>query len=1045
MPTTFNWIYLGTFTTALDPTEGNDVAENANLFVGQVYGNTTNPLYNAVTSVTTINNGGNATALDMNNSVVNDQFTTNIGAGNVTYTMDATAIYNATLTYADGTTATITAVVVQSTTGEFFLAPEFSANTDTTAQEAKPIVSMRLDSVSGNTYSGLTSDRLLTGFDNAIVDGTAGADLINAAYVEPVANGTDRIDNSDGGVGVGANDDYVLARDGNDTVFAGVGNDTVYGGNNNDQVFGEAGNDQLFGDAGNDSLVGDAGNDTLYGGAGIDSLYGGADNDQLFGGSENDLLDGGDGADLADGGTGNDTIFGGLGNDTLVAGAGDDLLSGGLGNDSLSAGGAGVLGNNTMFGGSGNDTIIGGDYLDSLYGGSGADSISGGAGNDALFGGDTSATILNGDFSSSGSNWSGTGLEFGPENAYMGNGSTNTIAEIDGTSAEITVLQQSFTVATAGTATLSFDAVVRSSGGTVGTDGFIAEIVNSSGTVIGSMTVLPTSNTTWSNYTLDVNFITTGTYTVRFTEIGNNNSMGALLDNVAFVTTGDDDTLSGGAGDDTIYGGFGNDSISGDDQNDVIYAGAGIDTLFGGTGTDLLFGDADNDILYGGTGADTLYGGLGNDSIDGGDDADSLFGDDGADTLLGGAGNDSIYGGIGADSLFGQDGDDVIDGGTGNDMVDGDAGNDSLVGAGGADTLVGDEGADSLYGGTGADQLYGGLDNDLAFGGDANDLIFGAEGDDTLSGDAGNDTIYGGIGSDTLYGGIGNDSLLGDEGRDFLDAGTGTDFVDGGADQDTIIGGIGQTVTGGSTGTDLDVLDLTAWGKANTNIIFDANNRENGTVEFLDGTGAVIGTMTFTDIETVVPCFTAGSLILTPFGAKRVEDLQVGDLVLTRDNGLQPIRWVGRRDLSLAELVVRRNLRPVLIKAGALGLNTPSRDMMVSPQHRMLIEGARPEMLFGESEVLVAAAHLVGLPGIQQALTPGISYIHLMFDQHEIIHADGCWSESFQPGAMVLSGLQDGQRQEIIELFPELADNPAAYTAARLSLRRHEAKVLMAA
>lgn len=149
--------------------------------------------------------------------------------------------------------------------------------------------------------------------------------------------------------------------------------------------------------------------------------------------------------------------------------------------------------------------------------------------------------------------------------------------------------------------------------------------------------------------------------------------------------------------------------------------------------------------------------------------------------------------------------------------------------------------------------------------------------------------------------------------------------------------------------------------------------------------------------------------------------------------------------MSLAELVVRPNLRPVQISRGALGPGLPNRDMMVSPQHRMLIEGAQPEMLFGEPEVLVAATHLCGRAGVSQVLARGITYIHLMFDQHEIVNADGCWTESFQPGGAVLDGMAEAQRDELLELFPELQDDPRAYPAARPTLRRHEARVLLAA
>jgi hypothetical protein len=123
----------------------------------------------------------------------------------------------------------------------------------------------------------------------------------------------------------------------------------------------------------------------------------------------------------------------------------------------------------------------------------------------------------------------------------------------------------------------------------------------------------------------------------------------------------------------------------------------------------------------------------------------------------------------------------------------------------------------------------------------------------------------------------------------------------------------------------------------------------------------------------------------------------------------------------------------------------PRQDMLVSPQHRMLIEGARAEMLFGEAEVLVAALHLVGLPGIETVFLPGLTYVHIMFEDHEIVCADGAWSESFQPAQRMLSGMEADQAEEIRILFPELAQREIAFASARLTLKAYEARVLLAA
>ncbi len=342
------------------------------------------------------------------------------------------------------------------------------------------------------------------------------------------------------------------------------------------------------------------------------------------------------------------------------------------------------------------------------------------------------------------------------------------------------------------------------------------------------------------------------------------------------------------------------------------------------------------------------------------------------------------------------------------DLISGDAGDDLLNGDEGNDTILGGDGNDTLYGGADNDQLEGGAGNDSLFGGDGDDRLDGGDDNDTLTGDAGADTLIGGAGRDLFF------------------------------------GGAGDVIDGSETGDDFDTLDLRAYGKALTNIIYDPGNPENGVVEFLDGLGNVVGSMAFSNIENVIPCFTPGTRISTDRGEVLVEHLKVGDSVLTRDNGWQAIRWVGRRDLGLADLIVNPALRPVRIAKGALGDGLPLRDMMVSPQHRMLIEGAGPEMWFGTDQVLAAALHLTRRPGICQVLTRGISYLHVMCDAHEIIRADGAWTESFQPAMRMLGGMEPEQQDELRALFPALVDGPS-FPAARLTLRAHEVRVLSAA
>lgn len=218
----------------------------------------------------------------------------------------------------------------------------------------------------------------------------------------------------------------------------------------------------------------------------------------------------------------------------------------------------------------------------------------------------------------------------------------------------------------------------------------------------------------------------------------------------------------------------------------------------------------------------------------------------------------------------------------------------------------------------------------------------------------------------------------------------------------------------------------------------------NGTVHFPDAAGAETGTVEFYNVERVVPCFTPGTLIATPQGERRVEELRAGDRAITRDNGIQEIRWVGRRDLSATDLAQAVHLNPVRIRAGALGNGLPERDMQVSPNHRMLIANDKTALYFDDREVLVAARHLTALDGVDRVEVQEVSYIHFMFDRHEVVLSDGAWTESYQPGDPTLAGMDAEQRNEIFELFPELKtpEGLTAYRSARRSLRRHEARLL---
>lgn len=569
-----------------------------------------------------------------------------------------------------------------------------------------------------------------------------------------------------------------------------------------------------------------------------------------------------------------------------------------------------------------------------------------------------------------------------------------------------------------------------------------------------------------------------------FGDDANDTLYGGTGDDVLFGGTGSDrmsgddgndelhgdaglDTLSGGIGDDTLYGGIEADSLSGDDGQDRLYGEDGLDTLSGGAGEDVLFGGNDADSLNGGLGNDLLYGDAGIDTLSTGGGEDTVFGGADGDRILGEDGNDRLYGDAGMDTLSGGIGNDQVFGGTEADSLTGDAGNDLIDGGSGTDTISGGDGNDTVYAGTEDDSVFGGAGTDSIFGGDGQDYLLFSAGDDTVYGGIGDDfiddeegtqlygrnLIYGGDGNDRIFTGFDADTAWGDAGNDTISAEGGNDLIYGGGGSDLLYGAdgrdtffmqdgdfaLGDFVDGGAGTDDFDVLDLSGYGWARTDIAY--SSAEAGTVTFYSASGTVLGTMSFVEIEQVIPCFTAGTLIDTPTGPRPVESLRPGDLVLTLDDGPQPLRWVGKRRLGLADLLADSSLQPVEIASGSLEPGVPERAIRVSPQHRVLFGGADCQLYFGTEEVLVPAIQMVGQRGIVQRLLP-VTYVHLMFDRHQIVRTHGMWSESFQPGERTLDGMPDPQRDELLRLFPELSD-PSAYPAARGTLKGYETRVLL--
>ncbi|RNF32819.1 hemolysin [Paracoccus methylarcula] len=181
-----------------------------------------------------------------------------------------------------------------------------------------------------------------------------------------------------------------------------------------------------------------------------------------------------------------------------------------------------------------------------------------------------------------------------------------------------------------------------------------------------------------------------------------------------------------------------------------------------------------------------------------------------------------------------------------------------------------------------------------------------------------------------------------------------------------------------------------------------------------------------------VVCFARGTLIETEIGAVPVENLKVGISVRTKDNGYQPIRWIGSKKLSAVDFLIYPQLRPIRIRNGSLGNNTPSEDLLVSPQHRILASSRIVQRMFGSDEVLVAAKQILRLNGVEIAKDiDGIEYFHFLLDQHEIVTANGAEAESLYTGPEALKLVEPEALEEIFSLFPELRNgNPAEQPAS---------------
>lgn len=193
-----------------------------------------------------------------------------------------------------------------------------------------------------------------------------------------------------------------------------------------------------------------------------------------------------------------------------------------------------------------------------------------------------------------------------------------------------------------------------------------------------------------------------------------------------------------------------------------------------------------------------------------------------------------------------------------------------------------------------------------------------------------------------------------------------------------------------------------------------------------------------------VICFTPGTRLLTADGDVAIEDLHEGSLIQTKDNGLQPIEWIGGRKMTGARLFAMPWLRPVRMAAHALGGSKPDEQLLVSPMHRIILSGQIARDLFNEDEVLVTAKDLInGKTVTMDHQMREVTYIHVLLPRHEVIWANGLATESYHPASAPLSALSKVDRETLLARYPDLGVDAHRYGGyARRNLTTSEAAIL---
>jgi len=191
-------------------------------------------------------------------------------------------------------------------------------------------------------------------------------------------------------------------------------------------------------------------------------------------------------------------------------------------------------------------------------------------------------------------------------------------------------------------------------------------------------------------------------------------------------------------------------------------------------------------------------------------------------------------------------------------------------------------------------------------------------------------------------------------------------------------------------------------------------------------------------------CLGGETMVNTPAGLRRAIDLEAGDLVETVEHGAQRILWVGKKAVNFERHPQLTKHQPIIFEPGAIDGTLPLKQLRLSPQHRVLVTGWRAELFFGTDAVLAPAKALINDTTIRQDTScRRIDYVHLLLDQHELIHAEGAAVETLLLGDVTLGVAGDDLRDELLDIFPDIEELAASMICPHLALKVQEARVLV--